>query len=176
MLQWIAILDSYEEYRRLGGNSSRREHRHNGGAVRFFHEKRDICGVGEPACHPPSRYFGSFHRTDTSYLITGHKSPGERSGGTAPSRAVRFPLVNHGKPYIIGKQRAYGVHRRGAWLSVRGAGCSVYERVHKSSEKIRPRVARVSSRKKHLGSDSSFARSRVPKDLVHGSSTGRDSI
>jgi len=76
--------------------------------VRFFHEKRYICGVSELLLA------ASYPSTDTSYLITGHKSPGERSGGTAPSRAARFPLVNHGKPYIIGKQRAYGVHRHGA--------------------------------------------------------------
>jgi len=43
-------LAEYEEYRRLD-NSSRREHRHNG-AARFFHEKRDICGAGEPTYHP----------------------------------------------------------------------------------------------------------------------------
>lgn len=49
---------------------------------------------------------------------------------------------------------------------------AVYGRVHKSSGKIRPGVARGPSRKKRPGPDSSFARGRVPKDLVRGSSAG----
>lgn len=54
--------------------------------------------------------------------------------------------------------------------SVRDAeAAAVYGRVHKSSGKIRPGVARAPSRKKRPGPDSSFARDRVPKDLVRES-------
>jgi len=79
-------------------------------------ERRDFSTKSAISASPRTTLFlaASDSSIDTSYLITGHKSPGERSYGIAPSRAARFPLVNHGKPYIIGKQRAYGVRRRGA--------------------------------------------------------------
>lgn len=82
-----------------------------GRGARFFRERRDICSpVADRGWLPPSA--PRILPTDTSYLITGHKSgngDGEDGGSDVArtlSPSTRFPLVNHGKPYVIGKQRA----------------------------------------------------------------------
>lgn len=71
-------------------------------------KRRDICPSRD---HIPLPSFAPCvdPSTDTSYLITGHKPPGAGHGRRVARAlsplATRFPLVNHGKPYIIGKQK-----------------------------------------------------------------------
>lgn len=85
----------------------------------------------------------------------------------------RFPLVNHGKPYIIDKQRAYGVRHRGAWLSVRNAasgGC-----INRRERFVRGWPVQ---RRKNNDRDRTIFSLEVAlsKVLIRGSSAGRDSI
>lgn len=107
-----------------------------------FREKNSYRGIQEEEEEEelrgwtPSNFWYPFF--DTSHLIT-------------VISLSRLPLflslwlpdlawLNHGKPYIIGKQRTYGVHRRAAWLFVCDAG---FYGVHKTPRKICHEYARL---------------------------------